>query len=101
MIMHRQPELEDQVDSANNLRTIDALAAFVAIVGALNWGLVGLFRFDLVAWIFGNMDFGQTSGWTRIIYSVVGVAGLYWLVRLPALLGVGSGRTHRRHVPQT
>lgn len=52
---------------------MDRLALVLVIVGALNWLLVGLFRYDLVANIFG----GSTSTLSRIIYSLVGLAGLY------------------------
>lgn len=54
----------------------DKLALVLAIVGALNWGLIGLFRFDLVAAVFGQM-----SMLSRIIYALVGVAGL-WCITL-------------------
>ncbi|MDR2042943.1 MAG: DUF378 domain-containing protein [Clostridium sp.] len=47
-------------------------ALTVAIIGAINWGLIGLFRFDLVAFIFGNM-----SWISRIFYALVGICGLY------------------------
>ena len=43
------------------------------IVGGLNWGLVGIFQFDLVAWLFG----GQGSLFSRLVYTVVGLAGLW------------------------
>ncbi|MGD8399311.1 MAG: DUF378 domain-containing protein [Bacillota bacterium] len=52
---------------------MDRLALILMIVGALNWFLIGLFRFDLVANLFG----GQTTLLSRLIYSLVGVAGLY------------------------
>lgn len=52
---------------------MDRLALILMIVGALNWLLVGLFRYDLVANLFG----GQTALLSRLIYSLVGVAGLY------------------------
>ena len=52
---------------------MDTLALILAIVGAVNWGLVGFARFDLVAWIFG----GQTASVSRIVYAVVGLAGLW------------------------
>lgn len=48
-------------------------ALALAIIGAINWGLIGFFRFDLVAAIFG----GQASGFSRFIYAIVGLAGLY------------------------
>ena len=47
---------------------MDTLCLILAIIGAINWGLVGFARFDLVAWIFG----GQTAGVSRVIYAVVG-----------------------------
>ena len=56
---------------------MDTLALILSIIGCLNWGLVGLFQFDLVAWLFG----GQGSVVSRIIYGVVGLAGL-WCITL-------------------
>ena len=58
------------------MRQIDVLATVLLVVGALNWGLVGLMRFDLVATLFG-MQFGQTSALTSVIYGLVGLAGVY------------------------
>lgn len=52
---------------------MDTLALVLVIIGAINWGLIGLFSFDLVATLFG----GQTALLSRIIYSLVGLAGLY------------------------
>ena len=52
---------------------MDMLALILSIIGSINWGLVGIFKFDLVAWIFG----GQTAVVSRIIYVVVGLAGLW------------------------
>ena len=51
---------------------MDTLALILAIVGCANWGLVGLFKFDLVAWLFGT---GAIL--SRIIYTVIGLAGLW------------------------
>jgi len=51
---------------------VDAAALTIAIIGAINWGLIGLFRFDLVAFIFGDM-----SWLSRIVYTLVGICGLY------------------------
>ena len=56
---------------------MDTLALILSIIGSLNWGLVGIFKFDLVAWIFG----GQTAVVSRIIYALVGLAGL-WCITL-------------------
>lgn len=50
---------------------MDRIALILTIIGALNWGSIGLFRFDIVAWITG----GQTSVVARIIYTVVALAG--------------------------
>jgi uncharacterized membrane protein YuzA (DUF378 family) len=59
---------------------MDLAALALVIVGALNWALVGLFEFDLVATITGS-DFGETNIVSRIVYILVGVSGL-WLVSL-------------------
>ena len=56
---------------------MDTLALILSIVGSLNWGLVGIFQFDLVAWLFG----GSESVVSRIIYTVIGLAGL-WCISL-------------------
>ena len=56
---------------------MDRISLILIIVGALNWLLVGLFQYDLVAWVCG----GQASLFARIIYSVVGLAGL-WSISL-------------------
>ena len=58
------------------MKKLDALAATLVIVGALNWGLVAVARFDLVAWIFGK-DFGGTNAGSRIVYGLVGLAAIY------------------------
>ena len=60
------------------MRQVDMVATLLLVVGAVNWGLVGIARFDLVAALFG-MDFGETSALTSVIYALVGVAGLYRL----------------------
>lgn len=52
---------------------MDKLALLLVIIGALNWGLIGLFNLDLVASIFG----GQQALFSRIVYGLVGAAGLY------------------------
>ena len=52
-------------------RYLDCAALTVAIIGAINWGLIGIFRFDLVAFIFGDM-----SWLSRIVYILVGLCGL-------------------------
>lgn len=56
---------------------MDKICLALTIIGALNWGSIGLFKFDLVAWICG----GQGSLWARIIYTLVGLAGI-WCISL-------------------
>ncbi|MBQ7334745.1 MAG: DUF378 domain-containing protein [Clostridia bacterium] len=56
---------------------LDRIALLLVIIGAVNWGSVGLFQFDLVSWIFG----GQDALVSRIIYTVIALAGL-WCVSL-------------------
>ncbi|MCR1934705.1 DUF378 domain-containing protein [Clostridium tepidum] len=54
------------------MRSLDIISLTLVIIGAINWGLIGFFGFDLVATLFGSM-----SAFTRIIYALVGIAGLY------------------------
>jgi uncharacterized membrane protein YuzA (DUF378 family) len=61
------------------MRIVDVLAAVLVVVGALNWGLVAVARFDLVAALFG-MSFGQVSVPSAVVYGLVGLAGLYQAV---------------------
>lgn len=56
---------------------LDKIALGLVIVGAVNWGLIGIFTFDLVAWIFG----GQDALFARVIYTLVGIAGI-WCISL-------------------
>ena len=56
---------------------MDTLALILSIVGCLNWGLVGIFQFDLVAWLFGS----QGALLSRIVYGIIGLAGL-WCISL-------------------
>ena len=57
---------------------MDTIALSLSVIGSLNWGLVGLFQFDLVAWLFG----GQTSLFSRLVYIVVALAGLWCITFL-------------------
>jgi uncharacterized protein len=63
------------------MRKLDLLAATLLIVGGLNWGLIAVAKFDLVAWIFG-LDFGQTNAASRVVYGLVGLAAVYAIVSL-------------------
>jgi uncharacterized membrane protein YuzA (DUF378 family) len=58
------------------MKLMDVVAAVLVVVGALNWGLVGVARVDLVAALFG-LSFGEVSELTAVVYGLVGVAGLY------------------------
>jgi uncharacterized membrane protein YuzA (DUF378 family) len=69
------------------VKKLDTLALVLTSVGGLNWGLVGLFRFDLVAAIFGAMEFGETNLASRIVYTLVGLSAVYLLGRIRALVG--------------
>ena len=56
---------------------LDRIALIIAVIGTLNWGAIGLFQVDLVAWIFG----GQSAVVSRIIYTIVALAGI-WCISL-------------------
>ena len=69
------------------MKKLDILAASLVLVGGLNWGLVAIAEFDLVAWVFGGMEFGETNAASRVVYGLVGLAAVY---------GIGSLVTARR-----
>jgi uncharacterized membrane protein YuzA (DUF378 family) len=66
------------------MKKLDILAAILVVVGGLNWGLVALAEFDLVAALFG-LDFGETNAATRTIYGLVGLAAVYLLLQAGAI----------------
>ncbi len=72
---------------------LQRIALLLTIIGAINWGLIGLFQFDLVAAIFG----GQSSLISRIVYSLVGIAGLINL----GLLFMSNREVERYAEPRT
>jgi uncharacterized protein len=76
------------------VKKIDTLASLLLIVGGLNWGLVAIAEFDLVATLVG-LDFGETNAVSRIVYGLVGAAAVYKLVTLPTALR----RTEHRVAP--
>jgi uncharacterized protein len=81
------------------VKGLNIVALILVIVGALNWGLVALFEWDLVAEIFGE-TFGTTNAVTRIVYGLVGLAGIYLAVTvLPALIRSGDGVLGTRNAP--
>ena len=67
-------------------KMLDKICLILSILGSINWGLVGIFQFDLVAWLFG----GQDAMVSRIIYSVIALAGI-WCI---SLLFRDNGRIH-------
>lgn len=58
-----------------NTKTFDYIALALVVIGALNWGLIGFFQFDLVAFLFGGMG----SWISRVVYALVGISGIYSL----------------------
>ena len=56
---------------------LDKIALALIVIGGINWGSIGLFRFDIVAWLFG----GQTALVSRIVYTLVGLAAI-WCISL-------------------
>jgi uncharacterized membrane protein YuzA (DUF378 family) len=76
-------------------KPLNVLAAILLIVGGLNWGLVAIAEFDLVAWLFGE-EFGATNVVTRIVYGLVGLAAVYGIA---ALLGRRQTTPARRPSP--
>lgn len=58
-----------------NTKTFDYIVLALVVIGAINWGLIGFFQFDLVAALFG----GMTSWISRVIYAIIGIAGIYSL----------------------
>jgi len=63
------------------MKLVDVIAAVLLIIGGLNWGLVGIFEFDLVATIFGGAD----SALARLIYTVVGVCAVYQMIQFKGI----------------
>jgi uncharacterized protein len=74
------------------MKTLDAVTLVLLVVGGLNWGLVAIAEFDLVATLVG-LDFGETNVWSRIIYGLVGIAAVYQAIRLPAMLQPSGRRS--------
>jgi uncharacterized protein len=74
------------------MRKLETLATLLVIVGGLNWGLVAVAEFDLVATIVG-LDFGETNAASRVVYGLVGIAAVYKL----ATVGGARRRADRDH----
>ena len=69
------------------MKSLHGIALLLVIVGAVNWGLVGLFQFDLVAALFG----GQAAPLSRVVYTLVGLSGVVVAATSAALAGVRDG----------
>ena len=69
------------------MKSLDRIATALLVVGGLNWGLVAVAEFDLVAWICGGMEFGETNAASRVVYGLVGLAAVW---------GIGSLLTASR-----
>ncbi len=68
------------------MEVIQVIAIVLAVVGALTWGLVGLFKWDLVAFIAGGLKFGEVNAFSRIVYVLVAIAGVVSLTAIGELL---------------
>ncbi len=66
------------------MKTLDVLFAVLLVVGGINWGLVAIADFDLVAFLFG-MGFGETSVLSKIVYGLVGLSAVYQAVSLKSI----------------
>ncbi len=66
------------------MKKLDILTAALVVVGGLNWGLVAIAEFDLVATLVG-LEFGETNAANRVVYGLVGVAALYQLAQQAAI----------------
>ena len=75
------------------MKALNIATLTLVIVGAVNWGLIGFFQFDLVAALFG----GQDAALSRIVYGLVGLAGLYQIVPLLGALSSGSNNPQLAH----
>jgi uncharacterized protein len=67
------------------MKAIDFVTGLLVVVGGLNWGLVAIAEFDLVATVVGE-EFGETNALSRVIYGLVGLSAVYQALRLPALV---------------
>jgi uncharacterized membrane protein YuzA (DUF378 family) len=77
------------------MKMLTKAASGLLIVGGLNWGLVALFDFDLVAWLFG-LDFGETNAATKLVYGLVGASALVLAARLGQLAGTSRSGSRGR-----
>ena len=74
------------------MRVLNIVTAVLLIIGGLNWGLVAVAEFDLVAAVFG-LTFGETNVASRIVYALVGLSALYQAIQLPATQRARASRS--------
>jgi uncharacterized protein len=75
------------------MKKLDLLAVVLLIVGGLNWGLVSIAEFDLVATVFG-LEFGETNVASRVVYGLVGLSAVYVAAQLPAIPRRWAAKSH-------
>ena len=75
---------KEKEETSMNSKPLDYTALVITIIGAINWGLIGFFKFNLVTFLLGDMTL-----LSRIVYAVVGICGLY-LISLFGRIGNGS-----------
>ena len=80
--------------SARIWKSLDCVAYALMILGALNWGLIGFFGFNLVAAIFGEMTVVA-----RIVYAIVGLAAIYDLLAIPSMVRRWEVHFHKHPAP--
>jgi hypothetical protein len=85
-----------ETKSTHALDVTSKILLVVAIIGAVNWGLIGFFNFNLVDAIFGGGSAEQTSGISRVVYAIVGVAGVVAALMLPRLRAVEGRKLAER-----
>ncbi len=83
--------------TSRSINTLEKVLIVVAIIGAINWGLIGFFNFNLVDAIFGGGAREETSALSRVIYAIVGLSGLGALFLLPKLRAEGELERRTAH----
>lgn len=81
--------IKEELIMRSDLNGLDWIALVLAIVGAINWGLIGFFNFDLVAALFGD-TLGRYGFLSRTVFSIVGIAGL-WLIYTASKMAASDG----------
>lgn len=81
----------------NNMNTLSKVLIVIAIIGAVNWGLIGFFNFNLVDAVLGGGSAEETSTISRVVYALVGLAGIAGLLMLPRLHDTGHRNDQLAH----